>query len=103
MSAYRNSKVRLPGGNVAAAGRRTFVLCLHKRRRGAAPGDEVGVCEVEIGGRTGFTVDKWLAVHRNGRSASSAQDCVTGRRIPFHGAGEAGVDIGLAFGQQAEF
>src|SRR5258708_25280407 len=63
----------------------------------AAPGNEAGILEAAL------AVAKPAAVELGHAAAGGLDDGVTRRGVPFHGAAEARIEIGLAGGQDAEF
>src|SRR5580704_8949703 len=67
-------------------------------RRPAAPGDESRVLESGIF----LSVAQRRSVEAEHAAPRSVQDGMAGGRIPFHGGGEARIDIGVAAGNQAE-
>src|SRR5258708_10520715 len=67
--------------------------------RPAAPGDEPLVLESGIS----LSVAQRRSVEAEHAAPGGIQDGMAGGRVPFHGGGEARIDIGIAAGNQAEF
>lgn len=65
--------------------------------------DEVRIGEIAVVALPALAVGEGAAVERAGFSACRPQHGVAGGGVPFHGAAEAGVDIGKALGNEAEF
>src|SRR5580692_12256185 len=68
-------------------------------RRPAAPGDESRVLESGIF----LSVAQRRSIEAEHAAPGGVQDGMAGGRVPFHGGGEARIDIGVAAGNQAEF
>ena len=51
-----------------------------------------------------FVVDHWFAVFSFHHFAAGTEgNGVSGSRVPFHGGGEARIDVGAAFSHEADF
>src|SRR5215472_12052866 len=64
----------------------------------AAPGDKPPILESQIP----LSVAQPRPIEREHGTAGGVEDRVAGGRIPFHGGGEARIDVGLASRNQAE-
>ena len=67
-----------------------------------AAGDEIGVGETTARVFAASVAER-PAVECQRRSAGRTQHRISGRGVPLHGPPEPGVDVGLAFGDEAEF
>src|SRR5258708_6278331 len=66
--------------------------------RPAAPGDKSLILESRIS----LSVAQRRSIQAEHAAPGGIQDGMAGGRIPFHGGGEARIDIGIAAGNQAE-